>query len=184
MLLGETTHTHTHTFNGPLSGTTQVSRYQKGKTNLDFTEARDSEWNNSRWNNSTKWWEKATMSVYTSTSTRTTVLSTHSIIEQLEVELLISKQFVHIRCCPRSAVSILQTWPSDTAWEKCLVTYLMTRQHCGVVVMHQVAECTSITQRHCEVLHLPPTNTSTAPFYGHFTSLRGLANFIAVHGAL
>ena len=33
-----------HTFNGPLSGTTQVSRYQKGKINLDFTEARDSEW--------------------------------------------------------------------------------------------------------------------------------------------
>jgi len=32
------------TFNGPLSGTTWVSRYQKGKTNLDFTEARDSEW--------------------------------------------------------------------------------------------------------------------------------------------
>ena len=40
------THTHTHTllFNGPLSGTTQVSRYQKGKNSLDFTEARDSEW--------------------------------------------------------------------------------------------------------------------------------------------
>ena len=38
------THTHTHLFNGPFSGTTQVSRYQKGKTNLDFTEARDSEW--------------------------------------------------------------------------------------------------------------------------------------------
>jgi len=38
------THTHTHTFNGPLSGTTQVSRYQKGKTNLDFTGARDTEW--------------------------------------------------------------------------------------------------------------------------------------------
>jgi len=36
-------HTHTHPFNGPFSGTTQVSRYQKGKTNLDFTEARDSE---------------------------------------------------------------------------------------------------------------------------------------------
>jgi len=31
-------------FNGPFSGTTQVSRYQKGKTKLDFTEARDSEW--------------------------------------------------------------------------------------------------------------------------------------------
>jgi len=37
-------HTHTHPFNGPLSGTTQVSRYQKGKTNLDFIGARDSEW--------------------------------------------------------------------------------------------------------------------------------------------
>ena len=31
-----TTHTHTHT--------AQVSRYQKGKTNLDFTGARGSEW--------------------------------------------------------------------------------------------------------------------------------------------
>ena len=39
--------TRLHPFNGPLSGTTQVSRYQKGKTNLDFTEARDSEW---QWN--------------------------------------------------------------------------------------------------------------------------------------
>ena len=38
------THTHTHPFNDPFSGTTRVSRYQKGKTNLDFTEARDSEW--------------------------------------------------------------------------------------------------------------------------------------------
>jgi len=44
------THNHTntssliHPFNGLLSGTTRVSRYQKGKTDLDFTEARDSEW--------------------------------------------------------------------------------------------------------------------------------------------
>jgi len=46
----EVTHTHTHNthpFNGRLSGTTRVSRYQKGKTNLDFTGARDSEW---QWN--------------------------------------------------------------------------------------------------------------------------------------
>ena len=36
---------HTHTsVSQPLSGTTRVSHYQKGKTNLDFTEARDSEW--------------------------------------------------------------------------------------------------------------------------------------------
>ena len=37
-------HTHTHPFNGPFSGTTRVGLYQKGKTNLDFTEARHSEW--------------------------------------------------------------------------------------------------------------------------------------------
>ena len=36
--------THTHPFNGPFSGTTRVSQYQKGNTNLDFTETRDSEW--------------------------------------------------------------------------------------------------------------------------------------------
>ena len=49
-ILSKSTHTHTHihthtpAFNGPLSRTTRVSRYQKGKTNLDFTKARDSEW--------------------------------------------------------------------------------------------------------------------------------------------
>jgi len=40
-------YTHTHLFNDPLSGTTQLSQYQEGKTNLDFTETRDSEW---QWN--------------------------------------------------------------------------------------------------------------------------------------
>ena len=50
-------HTHTHTFNGPFSGTTRVSPYQKGKTNLDFTEARDSEW---------QWHQLGHMQVHTS----------------------------------------------------------------------------------------------------------------------
>ena len=35
---------HTHPFNGPLSRTTRVGRYQKGKTHLDFTVAIESEW--------------------------------------------------------------------------------------------------------------------------------------------
>ena len=52
------THTHTHTFFGPLSGTTQVSRYQKGKTNLDFTEERDIDW---------QWHQLGRMQVCTST---------------------------------------------------------------------------------------------------------------------
>jgi len=36
--------THTHPLNGPVAGITRVSRYQKGRASLDFTEARDSEW--------------------------------------------------------------------------------------------------------------------------------------------
>ena len=39
-----TTTTLLQPFNGLFSRTTWVSRYQKGKTNLDFTGARDSEW--------------------------------------------------------------------------------------------------------------------------------------------
>ena len=37
-------HTYKHPFNAPLFGTTRVSRYQKGKINAHFTEARDSKW--------------------------------------------------------------------------------------------------------------------------------------------
>ena len=55
-------HTHTHPFNGPFSGTTQVTRYQKGKTNLDFTEARESEW---------QWHQLGHMQVSTSLQTTT-----------------------------------------------------------------------------------------------------------------
>ena len=52
--------THTHSFNGPFSGTTRVSQYQEVKTNLDFTEARDSEW---------KWYQLGYMQVCTSLQT-------------------------------------------------------------------------------------------------------------------
>ena len=42
------------------SGTTWVSRYQKGKTNLEFTKARDSEW---------QWHQPGHMQVCTSLQT-------------------------------------------------------------------------------------------------------------------
>jgi len=42
--LTKTIRARTHPFNGPSSRTTWVSGYQIGKTNLDFTEAKDSEW--------------------------------------------------------------------------------------------------------------------------------------------
>jgi len=51
---------NTHSFNGPLSGTTGVSRHQKCETNLDFTEARDSEW---------QWHQLGHMQVCTSLTT-------------------------------------------------------------------------------------------------------------------
>ena len=54
------TNTHTHPFNGPLSGTTRVSRYQKGNANLGFTGARDSEW---------QWHQLGRMQVCTSLQT-------------------------------------------------------------------------------------------------------------------
>ena len=54
------THTQTHPFNSPLSGTTRLSWYQKGKTNLNFTEARDSEW---------QWHQLGRMQVCTSLQT-------------------------------------------------------------------------------------------------------------------
>ena len=57
-------HSHTtHQFNGPFSRTTRVGRYQKGKTNLDFTEARDSEW---QWH---QLGHRGPMQVYTSLQT-------------------------------------------------------------------------------------------------------------------
>ena len=63
-------HTHTHPFNGPFSGTTQVSRYQNGKTNLHFTEARDSEW---------QWHQLGHMQVCTSLQTDNHTSTHHSV---------------------------------------------------------------------------------------------------------
>jgi len=56
----ESLYIYTHPFNGPLSETTQVSQYQKGKANLNYTEARDSEW---------QWHQLGRMQVCTSLQT-------------------------------------------------------------------------------------------------------------------
>ena len=63
-------HTHTHPFNGPFSGTTQMSSYQKDKTNLDFTEARDSEW---------QWHQLGHVQVCTLLQTDNHTSTTHSV---------------------------------------------------------------------------------------------------------
>jgi len=95
------THTHTHPFNGPLSGTTQVSWYQKGKTNLDFTEARDSEW---------QWLQLGHMLVCTSIQT-----DNHSNTPPLS--------FLQARCpscCPANSVKALKAQMTNPSHIKCL----------------------------------------------------------------
>jgi len=66
---------HTHLFNGPFSETTQVSQYQKGKTNLDFTEARESEW---------KWHQLGHMQGCTSLQTDNHASTHHSVFYGLD----------------------------------------------------------------------------------------------------
>ena len=83
--------THTHLFNGPFSGTTQVSQYQKGKTNLDFTEARDSEW---------QWHQLGHMPVCTSLQT-----DNHATTPPLSF-----LQAGCPSCCPANSIKALGIW--------------------------------------------------------------------------
>ena len=78
-------HTHTHPFNGPLSETTRVSRHQKGKTNVYFTDARDSEW---------QWHQLGHMQVCTLLQTT----PHHSVFLQAECP----------SCCPSNSVKALK----------------------------------------------------------------------------
>ena len=57
---------------GPLSRTIRLSRYQKGKTNLDFIEARDSEW---------QWHQLGRMQVCTYSWQITTPAPHHSFLQ-------------------------------------------------------------------------------------------------------
>jgi len=61
-LTPEHTHTHTHPFNGPFPGLPRSAGTRQVKTNLDFTEARDSE---------RQWHKLGHMQVYTSLQTYT-----------------------------------------------------------------------------------------------------------------
>ena len=86
--------THTHPFNGPLSGTTRVSQYQKGKTNLDFTGARDSGW---------QWHQLSHMQVCTSLQ-----IDNHASTPPLKFFL----QAGCPSCCPTNSVKALKEQPT------------------------------------------------------------------------
>jgi len=70
MLNSASATTPVYPFNGPFSGTTRVSRYQKGETSLDFTEARDSKW---------QWHQLGHMQVCTSLQTDNHASTHHSV---------------------------------------------------------------------------------------------------------
>ena len=86
-----------HLLNGPLSRTTHVSRYQIGKTNLDFTKARDSEW---------QWHQLGYMLVCTSLQTDNHANTHHSFFLQARcpscrptnsVKALKAQQVIHTK---------------------------------------------------------------------------------------
>jgi len=89
VVASDNSNTHTHPFNGPFSGTTRVGRYQKGKINLDFTEARDSEW---------QWHQLGHMQVCTSLQT-----DNHASIPPLSF-----LQAGCPSCCPTNSVNALK----------------------------------------------------------------------------
>jgi len=83
-------------FNGLFSRTTWVSRYQKGKTNLDFTGARDSEW---------QWHQLGQMQVCTSLQT-----DNHA-----STPPLCFLQAGCPSCCPTNSVKALKALPLISA---------------------------------------------------------------------
>ena len=87
-------------FNGLFSRTTWVSRYQKGKTNLDFSEARDSEW---------QWHQLGHMQVYTSLQT-----DNHASTPPLSF-----LQAGCPSCHPTNSVKALKALCTETTTKKC-----------------------------------------------------------------
>ena len=83
---------HTH----PFFRTTRVSRYQKGKTNLDFTEPRDSEW---------QWHQLDYMQVCTS-------LQADNNVSTPPLSFL---QAGCPSCCPTNSVKAMKAWDARIA---------------------------------------------------------------------
>ena len=108
-------------FNGLFSRTTWVSRYQKGKTNLDFTAARDSEW---------QWHQLGRMQVCTSLQT-----DNHA-----STPPLCFLQAGCPSCCPTNSVKALKAQAS-TGSRKLKPFWILIRDD-GVWDSSNVAETT------------------------------------------
>ena len=131
---------HTHPFNGPLSGTTRVSRNQKGETNLDFTEARDTEW---------QWHQLGHMQVCTSLRT-----DNHASTPPLSF-----LQAGCPSCRPTNSVKALKalrlTWKRPSNEIKSLTCRLVVRHGCGQWWI-SASEAAETTGRRAVRLHSRP----------------------------
>ena len=105
------THTQTHTFNGPLSATTRVSWYGKSKTNLDFTEARDSEW---------QWHQLGHMQVCISLQTVTTPALHRSVFLQAEC----------LSCRPTNSIKALK---AQSQCNTRIINYTQSSETCDQI---------------------------------------------------
>ena len=128
------THTQTHPFNGPLSRTTRVSRYQKGKTNLDFTEPRDNGW---------QWHQLGRMQVCTSLQT-----DNHACTPPLTGWLSDWKWV----CKQKSFESV----EADHSWSHTLCVALSTHE-----VLPQSTDSCCHTEVHCHMCALAWTEHTT-----------------------
>jgi len=130
------THTHTHLFNGPFSGTTQLSRYQKDKTNLDYTEARDSEW---------QWHQLGRMQVCTSLQQITTSAPHRSV-------------FYRPDALPAAQPTASKLWRHKCNWLINVQTEHSTRLSCewisGQVFVLSLFTCTLCSFVYVEVTQL------------------------------
>ena len=141
-----------HQFKGPFSRTTWVSQYQKGKTNQDFTEARDSEW---------QWHQLDHMQVCTSLETdnhaSTPSLSFYRPDALSDVQLTVSKHSVTNSKAAFPRVAYSQTPCNSTVktsfrsvWTvNCVVNWPMRR---GLNCIGTQTKCRDLQQH--AVVHL------------------------------
>ena len=114
--------------NGLFSRTTWVSRYQKGKTNLDFTGARDSEW---------QWHQLAHMQVCTSLQT-----DNHANTPPLTHPWLLREVFDKlVSYCPFGVLMLLMMLVDVEIWSICAKGFLVLwfLKHCGCLILRALS---------------------------------------------
>ena len=143
-------HTHTYPFNGPFSGTTWVSRYQKGKTNLDFTEARDSEW---------QWHQLGHMQVCTSLQTDNHNNTHHSV-------------FYRPDALPAAQPTASKHWRDNFLYQNCRKISSMQTKH-SVCIAARVKQSHLLTVSHAQPMAHTTANTTQKTYASTSATLQG-----------